>query len=167
MIRSWFIHLRSKTEATSGEIARNKSLVPTWVTIKSWRKLETAHENSLKEEGKNLLRLVPERPSFPPLCLPNRTAGIRGGRQNARVWQMWQGYYLRVLSSSALNINVSVFLQKDLFKKKWSLAKSYFQQNYCIACHTRFAVFFPLPSCCVSSLIFTICAPVTKEENLR
>ena len=42
--------------------------------------------------------------------------------------------------------------QKDLFKGRWILAKSYFKQNYCHACHTRFAVFFPLPFCCVSSL---------------
>ena len=26
--------------------------------------------------------------------------------------------------------------------------------DYCHACHTRFAVFFPLPSCCVSSLLY-------------
>ena len=44
-------------------------------------------------------------------------------------------------------------LQKDLFKGKWSLAKSCFKQNYCHASHSRFAVFFPLPSCCVSSLL--------------
>ena len=44
-------------------------------------------------------------------------------------------------------------LQKDLFKGKWSLAKSCFKQNCCHGCHTRFAVLFPLPSCCVSSLI--------------
>ena len=31
----------------------------------------------------------------------------------------------------------------------YSLLKSYFKQNYCHACHTRFAVFYPLPSCCV------------------
>ena len=42
-------------------------------------------------------------------------------------------------------------LQKDLFKGEWTLAKSYFQ-NYCHAFHTRLAVFFPLLSCCVSSL---------------
>ena len=47
----------------------------------------------------------------------------------------------------------SGLLQKDLFKGRWILAKSYFKQNYCHACHTRFAVFFPLPSCCVSSLL--------------
>ena len=47
----------------------------------------------------------------------------------------------------------SGLLQKDLFKGRWILAKSYFKQNYCHACHTRFAVFFPLLSCCVSSLI--------------
>ena len=43
-------------------------------------------------------------------------------------------------------------LQKDLFKEKWNLAKSCFKQNYCHACNTTFAVFFRLPSCCVSSL---------------
>ena len=41
-------------------------------------------------------------------------------------------------------------LQQDLFKEKWSLAKCCFKQNYCHACHTRFAVFFTPPSCCVS-----------------
>ena len=44
-------------------------------------------------------------------------------------------------------------LQKDLFEGKWSLAKSCFKQNYCHACHTRFAVFFPFPSCCISLLV--------------
>ena len=33
-------------------------------------------------------------------------------------------------------------LQKDL-------AKSYFKQNYCHECHTMFAAFSPLPSCCL------------------
>ena len=86
------------------------------------------------------------------VSLRNRTAGRRG-RQNVCVWQTWQGYNLHVMSWSSLSINVFWFLQKDLFKGKWWLAKSYFKQNYCHACHTRFAVFFPLPSCCVSSLM--------------
>ena len=47
----------------------------------------------------------------------------------------------------------SGLLQKGLFKGKWILAKRYFKQNYCRSCHTRFALFFPLPSCCVSSLL--------------
>ena len=89
--------------------------------------------------------------------LDNRTAGRRG-RQIACAWQTWQGYYLgyyvRILSWSSLTSMFSGLLQKDLFKGKWSLAKSYFKQNHCHACHTRFAVFFPLPSCCVSSRIF-------------
>ena len=38
------------------------------------------------------------------LSLPNRTAGRRG-RQNACAWQTWQGYYLRVMSWSSLDIN--------------------------------------------------------------
>ena len=47
-------------------------------------------------------------------------------------------------------------LQKDLSKGKWSLAKSCFKQNYCHACHTRFAVFLFLPSCCLSSILTLI-----------
>ena len=86
------------------------------------------------------------------MSLRNRTAGRRG-RQIACVWRTWQGYNLRVLSWSWLTSMFSGLLQKDLFKRKWSLAKSYFKQNYCHVCHTRFAIFFPLPSCCVSSLI--------------
>ena len=54
-----------------------------------------------------------------------------------------------------LKLRFSGLLQKDLLKGNWSWAKSCFKQNYCHACHTRFAVFFPLPSCCVSSLIMS------------
>ena len=61
---------------------------------------------------------------------------------------------LRVLSWSSLASMFSAMLDIDLFKGKWSLAKSYLKQNYCHPCHTRFAVFFPLPSCCVSSSLF-------------
>ena len=85
------------------------------------------------------------------VSLRNRSA-VGRGRQNACARQTWQGYYLRVLSWSSLYTNVSGLSQKELTKEKRSLAKIYFKQNYCHACHTRFAVFFPLPSCCVSSL---------------
>ena len=50
------------------------------------------------------------------------------------------------------------FYKKYLFKGGWSLVKRFFKWNQCHACHTNFAVFFPLPSCCVSSLI-------TKQEE--
>ena len=86
------------------------------------------------------------------VSLRNRTAERRG-RQIACAWRTWQGYNLRILLWSWLTSMFSGLLQNDLFKRKWSLAKSYFKQNYCYACHTRFAVFFPLPSCCVSSLV--------------
>ena len=44
--------------------------------------------------------------------------------------------------------------QKDLSKERRSSAESFSKShNYSRACHTRFAVFFPPPSCCVSSLI--------------
>ena len=58
-------------------------------------------------------------------------------------------------SSLIVKIIFPGLLQKDLFKGGWSSADKFFKQNYCHACHTRFAVFLPLPSCCVSSLIIT------------
>ena len=76
------------------------------------------------------------------------------------VWQTWPSYFLRVLSwYNILNINISIYfifsglLKKYLFKKRWSWAEGYFKENCCHACHARFAVFFPLPFCCVSSVI--------------
>ena len=78
------------------------------------------------------------------------------GRQNACVWHTWQGYHLGVLSWSSLNISVFWSFTKNLFKAGWSLAESFFKQSSCHARHTRFAVVFPLPSCCVSWLFSTI-----------
>jgi len=89
------------------------------------------------------------------VSLRNRTAERRG-RQNAWVWQTWRGYYLRVLSRILLTLMFPALLQKDLFKGMWSLAETKQKQNYCHACHTRFAVVFPLPSCWVSSLIMEL-----------
>ena len=83
------------------------------------------------------------------VSLRNRTAERRGWR----AWQTWQGCYLGVLSWSSLYIIFSGLLQIHLFKGRWSLEKSLFKQNYCHACQRRFAVFFPLPSCCVRSLL--------------
>ena len=86
------------------------------------------------------------------VSLRNRTAERRG-RQSAHVWQTWQGYYSCVLLWSSFNIMFASLLQTYLFQEKWSWAESLFKQNYCHACHTRFTVFFPLPSCCVNSLM--------------
>ena len=86
------------------------------------------------------------------VSLRNRTVERRG-RQNAWAWQTWRDYYLRVLSRIHLKLMFLTLLQKDLFKGMWSLAEAKQKQNYCHACHTRFAVVFPLPSCCVSSLM--------------
>ena len=36
------------------------------------------------------------------------------------------------------------------------MAEKLFKQNYCHDRHTKFAVFFPLLSCCVSSLLSII-----------
>ena len=101
------------------------------------------------------------------VSLRNRTAGRRG-RQIACAWRTWQGYNLRVLLWSWLTSMFSGLLPKDLFKRKGSLAKSYFKQNYCHVCHTRFAVFFPLPSCCVSSLIlYLFCQEVMVAGGME
>ena len=52
-----------------------------------------------------------------------------------------------------INVSWSVFYKKILFEGEAIKDESFFKQNYCHARHTRFPVFFPLPSCCVSSLI--------------
>ena len=64
----------------------------------------------------------------------------------AITWEFCRGLPLRLIFSGLSQ-------KRDLFKGRCSLEKRFFKQNYCHACHTRFAVFFPLPSCCVSSLI--------------
>ena len=63
----------------------------------------------------------------------NRMAGRRR-RQNGCVSQTWQGYYLHVLSWSSITFMFSGLLQKGMFKGEWSLAKSYFKQNYRCEC---------------------------------
>ena len=47
-------------------------------------------------------------------------------------------------------------LKTGLFKGRWSLAESFFKQNYCHVCHTKFTVFFPLPSCCVFKTFYSV-----------
>ena len=44
---------------------------------------------------------------------------------------------------------------KKMYQKKGEVRRKVFSNshNYSHACHTQFAVFFPPPSCCVSSLI--------------
>ena len=56
---------------------------------------------------------------------------------------------------SSLKLMWSGLLQKDLFKGGWSTAEKLFKQN-CHDRHTKFAVFFLLLSCCVSSLLSII-----------
>ena len=89
------------------------------------------------------------------VSLRNKTAERRG-RDNAWVLQTWQGYDLRVLIGIHLTLTFFVLLQKDLFKGMWGLVEVFFKHNYCHACHTRFAVVFPLPSGCVSSLLVSL-----------
>ena len=88
------------------------------------------------------------------MSLRNLTAERRR-LQNACVWQTWQGYSLRVFLWSSLKLMFSGILQKELFKGGCSSPEMFFQKNYCHAYHTRFATFFPFPSCCVSLLLAT------------
>ena len=72
--------------------------------------------------------------TLPPslsVSLHSRTAE-RSGWQNSRVWQTWQGYYLRVLSWSSLNVMFSGLIWR----------KGLFKQNYCHAYHTRSTALF-------------------------
>ena len=51
-----------------------------------------------------------------------------------------------------VTLMISGLLQKDLFKRRWSLAERFFKQYRDVTfVNTRFAVFVPLPLCCVSS----------------
>ena len=80
----------------------------------------------------------------------NRMAGRRG-RQNAYAWQKWQAMTITYVFCRDIHLTLKFtsLYRKIPFKAEWSLAKSWFKQNYCHACYTRFAVFFPLPSGCV------------------
>ena len=79
--------------------------------------------------------------------------------------QTWQVYYLRVLWWSSLKLMFSGLLQKDLFKGRGSSAEKFFEQNYFHACNTRFAFFFPLPYCCVSSLLVNFNYATGRERK--
>ena len=46
----------------------------------------------------------------------------------------------------------SGFFFRDLFEGRWSLADIFFKHSYSHVCHTRCAVFFPLPFYCACSL---------------
>ena len=61
-------------------------------------------------------------------------------QQNFCVWQTWQGYNLSDCCDPQLTLLCSGPLRKYLFKGRWSLAEIFFKQNFCHACHTRFAI---------------------------
>ena len=112
----------------------------------------------LKLKTQDILRFFVRKKNHSSACakrtvllavsLCNRMAE-RGGRQNACVWQTWCGNYFCFY----FPLMLSGLLQEDLLKRGWSLAKSFVKQNYCNACPTRYAVFFPLLSCFLSSLL--------------
>ena len=121
----------------------------TWIELQStlwWSIVELAPSVHLKVDFHCRVIFTSERSYFygrikqSLVSLRNRTAQRRG-RQNACVWQTWQACYLRV----CVDVQ-SIQLCFDLLQKgRWSLAEIVFKQNCFHACHTRFAVFFPLP----------------------
>ena len=98
---------------------------------------------------------------FIRVSLRNRTARRRG-RQNVCVWQIKRDRAITCVfcRDLLLTLMFSCPLQKDLLKGRWSLAESFFKQNCCQLCHTMLAFFFPLPSCCLSSVIYR---PATRK----
>lgn len=75
---------------------------------------------------------------------------------NACVRKTWHDSHCTCVFFCDLNWTLLCFglFQKDLSKERRSSTESFSKShNYSRACHTRFAVFFPPPSCCVSSLI--------------
>ena len=56
------------------------------------------------------------------------------------------GLLLACFVVSSLKLMFSGLFQKDLFKGGLSLEECFFNQSYCHARYTRFAVFFPVPS---------------------
>ena len=70
-------------------------------------------------------------------------------------WTNVTGLLLSVLWWSPLNITVFWSFSKDLFEGRWSLAEIFFKHSYCHVCHTRCAVFFPLPFYCAWSSQFS------------
>ena len=71
--------------------------------LHSWCQIRWIHYDKKKVKSENGFFSVTAIVS-----LRNRTAGRRG-RQNARVWQTWQGYYLRVLSWSKVQFKMPTY----------------------------------------------------------
>ena len=81
------------------------------------------------------------------LSLRNRTTGRRG-RQAVRVWQTWQGYYLRVFSWSSLNLNAFWSFRKRSYQRKVKFREKSFETKLLsgLSCHARLPPPTPLPS---------------------
>ena len=114
------------------------SPVPGVQRIERWRKIHEEKKRGETVEGeKGFLR---SRPILPSLFAPfSRWTSFLPTIWPSR-FTIWTPGISYVLSWSSLTLLFcrSVFLLKDLCKGGWSLAKSFFKQNYCHACHTGF-----------------------------
>ena len=123
-------------------------------------RLETIPSNSPTPPGSPVVKVSQRAGHFPVSSLGNHQWVNATGRQKredgkALVWQTWQDYYLRVLSWSSQNISCFLVFDKKMCLRVGEVwRKVFLKHNYCHACHTVFAVLFPLQSsCCVSSLL--------------
>ena len=75
-------------------------------------------------------------------------------KKNCYYWVYAKGQHReedrKCLCDNCRNLHLTLMFS---VRGRWSWMESFFQQNYCHACHKRFPVFFSLPSCCVSSLL--------------
>ena len=89
------------------------------------------------------------------VSLRYRTAERRG-RQNAYVWKTWQPYYLCAFGGDLHLSDCFLVFYMKMFKGGWSSAEKFFKQNYCHACHTRFAAGLNV---CWNSILMTFHYP--------
>ena len=66
------------------------------------------------------------------------------------------------------SLNIDIFCTSTKRSLEWNVkfGGGFFKQNYFHACHTRFAIVFLLPFCCVSSLLVCYALSNSKPQFL-
>ena len=96
--------------------------------------LETTSDVLLTVNKKN----VAHPPQAPPCNVVPQLLPVESNKTS--VCDKHDGYNLYDCCDPHLTLLCSSPLWKYLFKGRWSLAENYFKQNFCHACHTRFAI---------------------------
>ena len=106
--------------------------------------------------------MLQESPCARSPGLFNRTAGRRLCATN--VTGLLHSSFVVIFTYITINL-FSGLLQNICLKKSESLGESYLKQNYCHACHRRFAVFFPLPSCFFRVKTVAVSTLCSRSQN--